>query len=136
MFRRVKVAVFVDGCFWHGCPEHGTWPRKHPDYWRAKIEGNAARDQQTDEALVKAGWLAVRVWEHEAAGRGSACGGARERSPDVGLSVAPKTVGAHCLLFGHDPYSPDRVVRRDMRPRLHGNKCWAARDSCAEREFG
>jgi len=64
-FTRARVAVFVHGCFWHGCPEHGTWPRSNPEYWRPKIEGNVARDRATDAALDVAGWLAIRVWEHE-----------------------------------------------------------------------
>lgn len=65
MFRRARLAVFVDGCFWHGCPDHGTLPVRNAAFWRAKIEGNAGRDQQTDTALRKAGWLAIRIWEHE-----------------------------------------------------------------------
>lgn len=65
VFGPVKVAVFVDGCFWHGCPEHATWPKRNADFWRTKIEGNRQRDRNTDELLTAAGWLAVRVWEHE-----------------------------------------------------------------------
>lgn len=65
VFRRAKVAVFVDGCFWHGCPVHGTWPASNPEFWRTKIEGNFSRDRQTDEALRRGGWLPIRVWEHE-----------------------------------------------------------------------
>jgi DNA mismatch endonuclease, patch repair protein len=66
VFPGAKVAVFVDGCFWHGCPEHGTWPRNNADFWRAKIEGNVARDRDTDARLEAEGWTVVRVWEHEA----------------------------------------------------------------------
>ncbi|MFC9096944.1 very short patch repair endonuclease [Streptomyces sp. NPDC057072] len=65
VFGPVRVAVFVDGCFWHGCPEHATWPKNNPDFWRNKIEGNRARDSDTDARLAAEGWLAVRVWEHE-----------------------------------------------------------------------
>ncbi|MDX3265992.1 very short patch repair endonuclease [Streptomyces sp. MI02-2A] len=65
VFGPARVAVFVDGCFWHGCPEHATWPRRNADFWRAKIEGNRVRDADTDVRLAQAGWLAVRVWEHE-----------------------------------------------------------------------
>ncbi|MFF5469767.1 very short patch repair endonuclease [Streptomyces achromogenes] len=65
LFGPAKVAVFVDGCFWHGCPEHATWPKTNADFWRTKIEGNRRRDMDTDERLESAGWLAVRVWEHE-----------------------------------------------------------------------
>ncbi|MEU5437707.1 very short patch repair endonuclease [Streptomyces sp. NPDC020719] len=65
VFGPARVAVFVDGCFWHGCPEHGTWPKNNAEFWRSKIEGNRARDRDTDARLAEAGWLAVRVWEHE-----------------------------------------------------------------------
>ncbi|MEU6979519.1 very short patch repair endonuclease [Streptomyces sp. NPDC046371] len=65
VFGPAKVAVFVDGCFWHGCPEHATWPKRNSEFWREKIEKNRARDANTDARLVEAGWLPVRVWEHE-----------------------------------------------------------------------
>jgi len=64
-FRPARVAVFIDGCFWHGCPVHGTWPKANADFWRAKIEENRARDADTDRHLEDAGWVSVRVWEHE-----------------------------------------------------------------------
>jgi DNA mismatch endonuclease (patch repair protein) len=66
VFPGAKVAVFVDGCFWHGCPEHGTWPRNNAEFWRRKIEGNVERDRDTDARLEADGWTVVRVWEHEA----------------------------------------------------------------------
>ncbi len=65
VFTSAKVAVFVDGCFWHGCPEHATWPKNNAEFWRTKIETNRRRDLDTDRKLADAGWLAVRVWEHE-----------------------------------------------------------------------
>lgn len=68
VFPRKKIAVYVDGCFWHGCPVHGTWPKNNADWWRAKIEANQIRDQETDQQLIEAGWIVVRVWEHEHAG--------------------------------------------------------------------
>jgi DNA mismatch endonuclease (patch repair protein) len=55
----------VDGCFWHGCPEHGTWPKQNGEWWREKIEANQRRDRDTDRRLEEAGWAVVRVWEHE-----------------------------------------------------------------------
>jgi DNA mismatch endonuclease (patch repair protein) len=64
-FPRQRVAVFVDGCFWHGCPEHGVRPRTNPSYWEPKIARNRARDARNDEELEAAGWIVVRVWEHE-----------------------------------------------------------------------
>ena len=65
VFRPKKVAVFVDGCFWHGCPEHGTKSKSNVDYWKDKIAENKRRDQDTDRRLEQAGWKVVRVWEHE-----------------------------------------------------------------------
>lgn len=64
-FTRVKLAVFVDGCFWHGCPEHGTQPRANSEWWRTKLTANKARDQDTDGLLQEAGWRSIRIWEHE-----------------------------------------------------------------------
>ena len=65
-FTRVKIAVFVDGCFWHGCHEHGRSSFNHnADYWPAKIAANVARDADTTEQLRQAGWLVLRFWEHE-----------------------------------------------------------------------
>ena len=66
VFPRARVAVFVDGCFWHGCPEHATWPRNNAAFWREKIETNVARDRDTDARLAAEGWTVIRVWEHEA----------------------------------------------------------------------
>ncbi|ALG13357.1 very short patch repair endonuclease [Kibdelosporangium phytohabitans] len=65
VFRSARVAVFVDGCFWHGCPQHATWPKNNAAFWRTKIETNRRRDTDTDARLDEAGWLSVRVWEHE-----------------------------------------------------------------------
>jgi DNA mismatch endonuclease, patch repair protein len=60
-----RVAVFLDGCFWHGCPKHGTWPTRNATFWREKIEANRRRDRQTDALLRAAGWRVVRMWEHD-----------------------------------------------------------------------
>lgn len=64
-FTRLKVAVQVDGCFWHGCPEHGTVPGRNSEWWRWKIARNKARDHDTDEKLAALGWTVIHVWEHE-----------------------------------------------------------------------
>lgn len=64
-FTKAKVAVFVDGCFWHGCPEHGTQPRTNSDWWTTKLAANMARDTDTDQLLRQAGWCVLRIWEHE-----------------------------------------------------------------------
>jgi DNA mismatch endonuclease, patch repair protein len=64
-FTRWRVAVFVDGCFWHGCPAHGTQPKANARWWSQKIATNQARDADTTEHLAEAGWTVVRIWEHE-----------------------------------------------------------------------
>jgi DNA mismatch endonuclease (patch repair protein) len=64
-FTRWRIALFVDGCFWHGCPQHGTLPRSNADYWHPKLQRNRERDEATDRALEAAGWRSVRVWEHD-----------------------------------------------------------------------
>lgn len=64
-FARERVAVLVDGCFWHACPLHGTLPRTNRDWWASKLAANAARDLDTRGALEEAGWAVIRVWEHE-----------------------------------------------------------------------
>jgi DNA mismatch endonuclease (patch repair protein) len=65
VFGPAKVAIFVDGCFWHGCPIHGTWPKANAEFWREKIERNKERDADTNQRLKEAGWKVIRVWEHE-----------------------------------------------------------------------
>lgn len=65
VFGKARVVVFVDGCFWHGCPQHGTVPRANGDWWRAKLEANVERDKRLDHELMVRGWSVVRIWEHE-----------------------------------------------------------------------
>ena len=66
VFTRTRIAVFIDGCFWHGCPAHGRSSFNHnAEYWLAKIAANVARDANTNAQLVQAGWLVLRYWEHE-----------------------------------------------------------------------
>jgi DNA mismatch endonuclease (patch repair protein) len=67
VFAGPRVAVFVDGCFWHGCPEHYSAPAANAEFWRAKLERNVARDRRADHDLAGDGWLVLRVWEHEIA---------------------------------------------------------------------
>lgn len=64
-FTRRRIAVLVDGCFWHGCPEHGSRPATNSTYWHEKVQRNQARDRDTDASLIGAGWRVVRIWEHE-----------------------------------------------------------------------
>lgn len=65
IFPRARVAVFVDGCFWHSCPEHGSAPVTNGEWWAAKLSRNVERDADTDRQLTDAGWLVLRIWEHE-----------------------------------------------------------------------
>jgi DNA mismatch endonuclease (patch repair protein) len=64
LFPRWRVAVFVDGCFWHGCPIHATFPATHPEFWEAKLARNRARDAANTRALTADNWLVIRLWEH------------------------------------------------------------------------
>jgi DNA mismatch endonuclease (patch repair protein) len=65
VFRPVKLAVFIDGCYWHGCPQHYVAPKTNPGYWSDKVARNVARDRDTDQRLKEAGWAVLRFWEHE-----------------------------------------------------------------------
>ena len=65
VFTRKRVAVFVDGCFWHSCPLHATVPKSNRDWWVAKLGRNVARDRETDDLLRVLGWTVLRFWEHE-----------------------------------------------------------------------
>lgn len=67
LFPRSRVAVFVDGCFWHGCPEHHTVSRTNADYWAGKVHRNRERDADTNAMLRSEGWIVVRLWEHQGA---------------------------------------------------------------------
>lgn len=72
VFPRAKVAVLVDGCFWHSCPDHQSVPRANRDWWIAKLDANRKRDRDTDRRLTHEGWKVVRVWEHENASTAAA----------------------------------------------------------------
>jgi len=70
-FTRAKVAVFVDGCFWHSCPVHGSLPKANGEWWSEKLAANVARDRRNDVTLRRMGWQVIRVWEHEDVGSAS-----------------------------------------------------------------
>jgi DNA mismatch endonuclease (patch repair protein) len=65
VLSRPKIAIFIDGCFWHACEEHGTLPKNNREWWKRKFEGNRERDRRKDEALRAQGWIALHFWEHE-----------------------------------------------------------------------
>jgi DNA mismatch endonuclease (patch repair protein) len=67
VFRKLKLAIFVDGCFWHTCPWHSTKLRHNAAFWRRKLAANKARDRRVNRALRRAGWRVLRIWEHELA---------------------------------------------------------------------
>jgi DNA mismatch endonuclease, patch repair protein len=85
VFGPARTAIFVDGCFWHGCPEHGG--RRHEVngwYWPAKIDRNRRRDRDTDQVLMTAGWQVIRIWEHELVGEGAVTAAQRVRAELAG----------------------------------------------------
>jgi DNA mismatch endonuclease (patch repair protein) len=90
-FVGAKVVVFVDGCFWHACPIHATWPKANGAWWRGKILANVARDRDTDSRLKKAGWKVLRFWEHEDSERAarSVARVVRHRRPAVVATGSP-----------------------------------------------
>jgi DNA mismatch endonuclease, patch repair protein len=65
LFRQARVAVYVDGCFWHSCPDHGVLPKGNRDWWREKLAATVSRDRTADATLAELGWRVVRIWEHE-----------------------------------------------------------------------
>ena len=67
-----RIAVFVDGCFWHGCPEHDTWPKRNAEFWQQKIEANRQRDADTNSRLQAVGWTALRFWSYESPAQATA----------------------------------------------------------------
>ena len=73
LFRRNRLALFVDGCFWHGCPKHCKIPAGNRAFWKKKFAANKARDRRVNRELRRLGWQVVRIWEHDLAKRGGAC---------------------------------------------------------------
>jgi DNA mismatch endonuclease (patch repair protein) len=65
VFTRPRIAVFIDGCYWHGCPEHATLPKRNAEYWLPKLARNIERDRETDDLLSASGWKVLRYWEHD-----------------------------------------------------------------------
>jgi DNA mismatch endonuclease, patch repair protein len=104
VFTRAKVAVFVDGCYWHGCPTHHRPSRLNADFWASKIAKNRERDAETDARLVEAGWTVLRIWEHE--------------DPDIGARRVQAAVAAARLvdhatsLSAKNPAGPNNDSRR------------------------
>jgi DNA mismatch endonuclease, patch repair protein len=95
VFSKERLAVFVDGCFWHGCPRHGRRPRSNAEFWNTKIDGNRRRDRRVSKGLRAEGWRVLRIWEHSLASRaGSAALLARIRSAlGRGTGATPSRTG-------------------------------------------
>ena len=106
-FTARRVAVFVDGCFWHACPEHGSKPRANDWYWTPKLARNVERDRVADQTLAAAGWHVVRIWEHEsleqALGAVIAVVGARVPVDPVASSVDPVALPVDPVALPVDP---------------------------------
>ena len=94
VFSAAQVAVFVDGCFWHGCAEHGSKPRVNGDYWEPKLLANRSRDADTDARLTALGWVVIRVWEHEDVGAASR---------QVAAVVASRRAGPRPVVLSDEP---------------------------------
>ena len=73
LFRRNRLALFVDGCFWHGCPKHCKIPTGNRVFWKKKFAANKARDRRVNRELRRLGWRVIRIWEHDLSKRGKAC---------------------------------------------------------------
>jgi DNA mismatch endonuclease (patch repair protein) len=98
-FTRARLAIFVDGCFWHGCPEHATFPRSNAGWWSAKLATNRDRDIATTNHLTGLGWEVMRVWEHD--------------DPDaVTVQIAARLAGSDGRLLQGQP--PARLSGRDL----------------------
>ena len=116
-FTRRRVAVFVDGCFWHACPVHATAPLANGAWWSAKLSKNVARDRDTDDHLRRLGWTVVRVWEHETLGQAAdrivsvlvAAGHTRPRATaEIHINEPEKTSSAvPTRMAGSTPEQPD-----------------------------
>ena len=99
VFPKKRLVIFVDGCFWHGCPKHATFPATHREFWSKKFAANKARDRRVNRTLRNGGWRVMRIWEHDIAKRSAACirkiqvalDEALDRVPLVSLCPCEKT---------------------------------------------
>jgi DNA mismatch endonuclease (patch repair protein) len=115
VFTARRVAVFVDGCFWHVCPEHGTKPAANTWYWGPKLTRNVERDRAADAALAAAGWRVVRVWEHESLEEAVAAVNAALGLPASAAALAAPDVAAADVL-GPDVAAPDMLAPDMVTP--------------------
>jgi len=98
VFRKQRLAVFVDGCFWHNCPRHGHIPKSNRKYWRKKLQRNEGRDRATNRELRSKGWRVLRLWEHAA--KASASAGAARVARALLRYPSPNTPATRCASLG------------------------------------
>jgi DNA mismatch endonuclease (patch repair protein) len=112
VFPKPEVAVFVDGCFWHGCPKHCNQPANNRAFWRRKLAANKARDRRVSRTLRKEGWRVVRIWEHDLAKRPEGCL-RRIRAALLSRDYAVETGSARALACrGRRPRRPHRAATK------------------------
>lgn len=110
VFTRQKVAVFIDGCFWHGCPVHATIPKAHADYWVPKLEKNKRRDAETNAELEAQRWTVLRFWEHE---------DPEAVAETIAGCVASKALGSTVPVFPSETVAPSGRVEHEAPPDPH-----------------
>jgi len=114
-FTRARIAVFVDGCFWHACPDHGSMPKNNDLWWSQKLDANVARDRRKDAELVALGWFPVHVWEHEPVGEAAGRIEWLWQSRTPVLACRPGACPTVVRTFAHAnslPLTQDRVAAR------------------------
>ena len=125
VFRDARLAIFVDGCFWHDCPKHGHQPLSNQNYWRKKLKNNKKRDRNTCNALQKRGWSVLRFWEHEV----------KESSTICVAKVAQLLVGrANRGCNANRSASPSRARRKVDHSTVRANRLARARRLCVLNE--
>jgi DNA mismatch endonuclease Vsr len=111
VFLKSWTAVFVDGCFWHGCPRHATKPANNRAFWKKKLAGNKTRDRLVNRTLRRAGWKVVRIWEHELARQRGCVKGFTSRGGKHRTTNSDKSRAG----IQHSTSNADRLVRRIQR---------------------
>jgi DNA mismatch endonuclease (patch repair protein) len=109
VFRRERLAVLVDGCFWHGCPKHANMPANNRAFWKKKLTGNKVRDKVVSRALRKDGWTVIRIWEHELVGNPGRCLRRIRQAMIHGTAMYPTT--------RQRPFDRLRVTNQERRIR-------------------
>ncbi|WP_323740671.1 very short patch repair endonuclease [Microcella flavibacter] len=108
VFTRRRLAIYIDGCFWHSCPLHRTSPRANSDYWEPKLRRNVERDRETTAALAAAGWSVFRFWEHEPPELvvATVIAALRDQVPEHSAGVDALSIAAIRITARSDPHTP------------------------------